>query len=104
MYYCLLLCDCGCDAPKVSVWKARVGAGGGRGKPGRGLFTLEEARTIDGELPAATGAATGAPMGHHNTNIGGDVFLHGEGGEGGTGTACWELMRKAGGGPSGVGP
>lgn len=23
---------------------------------------------------------------------------------GGTGTACWELMRKAGGGPSGDGP
>lgn len=69
MYYCPLLRDCGCGAPKVSVW-GEVGQAGG-------LFTPEEAGTIDGKPPPATGA----PEGPHNTDISGDVFLHGEGGE-----------------------
>lgn len=44
-----------------------------------GLFTLKEAETIDGKPPPATGA----PEGPHNTNLGGDVFLHRGGKEGG---------------------
>lgn len=93
MYCCPLLRDRGCGAPKVSVCEG--GLGGGEERQAGGLFTPEEAGTIDGKPPVATGA----PEGPHNTDISGDVFLHGE--EGGVG--CWELMREVG-GPIGDGP
>lgn len=66
MYCCPLLRAHGCGAPEVSVWE------GGETRAG-GLFTSEEAVTIDGKPPAAAGS----PKGPHNTNISGDVFLHG---------------------------
>lgn len=92
MYYCPLLRDRGCGAPKVSgmQWGGRRAGG---------LFTSEEARTIDGKPPATTGA----PEGPHNTNISGDVFHRGEGGYDG-GSLLGVNEGRWWGGPIGDGP
>ena len=58
-----------------------------------GVLTLEEAGTINGKPPATTGA----PTGPNNTNIGGDVFLRGEGRGGGGGGRLLVVNEEGGG-------
>lgn len=94
MYYCPLLRDRGCGAPKVSVWEG--GVGGGEESQAGGLFTPEEAGTIDGEPPAATGAPPRALTTLILVERSSSMGREGSG-------ACWELMREVG-GPVGDGP
>ncbi|KAK5885851.1 hypothetical protein CesoFtcFv8_016947 [Champsocephalus esox] len=73
-------------APPRSV--SERGVGKGRGKPGGALYSC---RGWNNRWRATIRLR--GPEGPHNTDISGDVFLHGEGEE----VGCWELMREGGG-------